>query len=128
MLITGLFSDVVSEKPQTTNKAVILYGARKLGKTTLSELIIDKLGHRALIINADQGKYIEVLSSRDLNKLQSLVHGDELDYIEEGDGALNAVGIKYNKGKTKASKSWVETYPDSEFQLINKENYLDSIM
>ncbi|NOX46724.1 MAG: AAA family ATPase [Chlorobi bacterium] len=89
MLITRLLSDVVSGKLQTTNKAVILYGARQLGKTTLSKLIIDKLGYRALSINADQEKYIEVLPSRDLNKLQSLVHGYELLFIDEAQRVPN---------------------------------------
>jgi predicted AAA+ superfamily ATPase len=92
MLITRLLSDVVSEKLQTTNKAVILYGARQLGKTTLSKLIIDKLGYKTLSINADQEKYIEILSSRDLNKLQSLVHGYELLFIDEAQRVPN-IGI-----------------------------------
>jgi predicted AAA+ superfamily ATPase len=83
---------VVSEKLKNTNKAVILYGARQLGKTTLSKLIIDNLGFKTLSINADQEKYIEVLSSRDLNKLRSLVHGYELLFIDEAQRVPN-IGI-----------------------------------
>jgi predicted AAA+ superfamily ATPase len=92
MLITRLLSDVVSEKLKNTNKAVILYGARQLGKTTLSKLIIDKLGYKTLSINADQEKYIEILSSRDLNKLRSLVHGYKLLFIDEAQRVPN-IGI-----------------------------------
>ncbi|MCD4665571.1 MAG: ATP-binding protein [Bacteroidales bacterium] len=83
MLITRLLSDIITEKLRTTNKAVILYGARQLGKTTLSKFILSNLGFKTLSINADQEKYIDILSSRDLNKLKSLVHGYELLFIDE---------------------------------------------
>jgi len=43
MLITRLLSDIITEKLRTTNKAVILYGARQLGKTTLSKFILSNL-------------------------------------------------------------------------------------
>ncbi len=39
---------------------------------------------KTLMVNADQSKYLEVLSSRDLGKLRSLVAGYELLFIDEG--------------------------------------------
>jgi len=36
------------------------------------------------MVNADQLKYVDILSSRDLSKLKSLVHGYEVLFIDEG--------------------------------------------
>ncbi|MCX6243390.1 MAG: ATP-binding protein [Bacteroidetes bacterium] len=65
-------------------KIVLLYGPRQSGKTTLSKQIIREMELKTLMINADQSKYIDVLSSRDLGKLRSLVAGYELLFIDEG--------------------------------------------
>lgn len=66
------------------NKVVLLYGPRQAGKTTLSKRIIQEIGLKTLMVNADQSKYTDVLSSRDLGKLRSLVAGYELLFIDEG--------------------------------------------
>lgn len=68
----------------TKNKITVLYGPRQSGKTTLSKYIIEKSGLKTLSINADQSKFIDILSSRDLNKLQGLVSGYDLLFIDEG--------------------------------------------
>jgi len=76
-------SETIKEKLLASNKVVILYGARQLGKTTLSKLLIEEMGYKTVSINADQSKYIDVLSSKDLYKLRSLVQGYELLFIDE---------------------------------------------
>ncbi|MBD5274759.1 MAG: ATP-binding protein [Bacteroides sp.] len=52
----------------------------------------------------------------------------EIDYIEECDGQLNAFEFKWNP-KTKASlpKTFIETYPGSSFEVISPDNYEDFI-
>jgi predicted AAA+ superfamily ATPase len=65
------------------NKIVILYGARQTGKTTLATDIINELDYDTLIVNADQQKYIDVLSSRDSNKLKGLVGNYKCLFIDE---------------------------------------------
>ncbi len=48
----------------------------------------------------------------------------EIDYIEEYDGKLHAYEFKWNKkAKVKPPKAFISTYPDSDFQLINPENF-----
>jgi len=49
----------------------------------------------------------------------------EIDYIEERDGKLFAFEFKWKKDKQKPPREFLETYPDSEFQVINKDNYWD---
>lgn len=83
MFIERLLSGLLTDKLKTTEKVVIIYGARQSGKTTLAKYIIDKLGLRTLSINADLERYIDVLSSRDLKRLTSLVSGYEMLFIDE---------------------------------------------
>ena len=48
----------------------------------------------------------------------------ELDYLEEKDGVLHAYKIKWNpKKKPFLSKSFSNTYPKHEYNIINPENY-----
>lgn len=51
----------------------------------------------------------------------------EIDLIEERGGKLYAYEIKWSEKIIKPPKEWQVTYPNSEFQIINKENYLDFI-
>lgn len=55
--------------------------------------------------------------------------GEEIDIIEEQDSQLQGFEIKWsNKKKCKAPKTWVNTYPEAKFNLINSDNYLDYIL
>lgn len=67
----------------TGNKVVLLFGARQVGKTTLVRQILSRLPYRALRINADEQRYIDVLSSRDLRQLRDLTVGYDLLFIDE---------------------------------------------
>ncbi|MFW5944954.1 MAG: ATP-binding protein, partial [Bacteroidota bacterium] len=65
------------------NKIVILYGARQTGKTTLATHILDASGKKVMAVNADQQKYIDVLSSKDARKLKGLIGKNEILFIDE---------------------------------------------
>lgn len=47
----------------------------------------------------------------------------EIDLIEEREGKLFAYEFKWNDKKRKIPKSFLAGYPDSEFQIIDKNNY-----
>ena len=49
----------------------------------------------------------------------------EIDYIEEKNGLLQAFEFKYRNSKAKLPKIFSQTYPMSGFQTITKENILD---
>ena len=51
----------------------------------------------------------------------------EIDWIEDRGGKLYAFEIKYKKGKAKIPSAWKKAYPDSEFKVIDSENYLKFI-
>lgn len=48
---------------------------------------------------------------------------EEIDLIEEKGGKLFAYEIKWNKGRRNPPKIWAQTYPDSTFHTITKDNY-----
>ena len=53
--------------------------------------------------------------------------GAELDYIEEYGGKVHGYEFKWAKKKTSAPASWKVAYPESIFQLVNRENFLDFV-
>ncbi len=51
--------------------------------------------------------------------------GNEVDFVEERDGKLFGFEFKWGKTKTKPPKLWMETYPEADFKVIDKSNYMD---
>jgi uncharacterized protein len=51
----------------------------------------------------------------------------EVDFVEERDGKLFGFEFKWKKKKAKIPKDWQKTYKNSEFKIINQDNYLEFI-
>jgi len=51
----------------------------------------------------------------------------EIDLVEERDGKLFGYEIKWGDKTIKPPKDWLEKYDNSEYKIINRENYLDFI-
>lgn len=47
----------------------------------------------------------------------------ELDLVEEGDGEIRAMEIKWGNKSPKAPKVFIESYPNASYEVINKDNY-----
>ncbi len=92
MHVKRSLQDIIIERINNSEKAIIIYGARQVGKTTLVNDVIKSIKLNALTINADELKYNEVLSSRDSKKLSELTAGYELLFIDEGQ-RINDIGI-----------------------------------
>ena len=54
--------------------------------------------------------------------------GAELDYIEERDGNLYGFEFKWKPKKGKAPATWLETYQNASYQLINRESFASFIL
>jgi len=53
----------------------------------------------------------------------------EIDYIEEKDGILHAFEFKWNERRNaKLPNSFAETYPNHEFKVVNRTNYMEYIV
>ena len=65
-------------------KGIVLYGPRQVGKTTLVNDILNKVGIKTLVLNADQrGPWWELFTSRELTKIKLLLAGYEALFIDE---------------------------------------------
>ena len=117
--IKRFISSPILDKLQKSDKIVIVYGARQVGKTTLAEKIIKKLKLKTLKINADEKKYHDILSSRDLNKMKSLVSGYELLFIDEAQRIEN-IGINLKILADGIRNLKIIVTGSSSFELANK--------
>ncbi|MEI6436675.1 MAG: ATP-binding protein [Bacteroidota bacterium] len=52
----------------------------------------------------------------------------EIDLIEEREGKLFAYEFKWGTKSVKPPRKWIEEYTGSDFEVINRENYLDFIL
>jgi len=52
----------------------------------------------------------------------------EIDYIEEREGKLFAYEFKWNQASAKAPVKFLEAYPNSEFTVITKDNYIEFVV
>lgn len=67
----------------TLNKGIVIYGSRQVGKTTLVNEILPKLG-KVLAINGDsRGQWWEVLTSREIFKMQNYLKGYDAIFVDE---------------------------------------------
>lgn len=70
-------------------------------------------------------EYLKIFSN---NYFWRTYEKKEIDLVEERDGKLFGYEIKWgNKKMPAAPRDWVETYKNSEFKIINQENYLEFI-
>ncbi len=83
MFIPRLITDRLLNDLLHSGKVIVLYGPRQSGKTTLSGKIMELANLKTLRVNADQAKYIDVLSSKDLLKLRQLIHGSQMLFVDE---------------------------------------------
>ncbi len=51
----------------------------------------------------------------------------EIDWVEEREGKLFGYEIKWGGKKVKEPKLWKETYETAEFQMIDRDNYLEFV-
>lgn len=53
--------------------------------------------------------------------------GQEVDLVEEEDGGITALELKWGKKRPSAPTAFTQTYPDADFHIVSPENYLDYI-
>ncbi|MEM9722224.1 MAG: ATP-binding protein [Bacteroidota bacterium] len=71
------------EELEENRKVIILYGPRQVGKTTLAKKVLIQLPYKMLEINADFDPIKDLIGSKDLQKIEGLISGIELLFIDE---------------------------------------------
>lgn len=84
MKILRKLQSTLKKQLTSTNKGLVIYGPRQVGKTTLINDLLGEFSLKTLILNGDQrGSWWESLISRDLSKLNLLVSGYDAVFIDE---------------------------------------------
>jgi len=120
MKIKRLLLSQLEEKVQPS-QVVVVYGPRRVGKTTLIKEYLSSYQGKYLFLNADELASREALESQDANKLGELVNGIDLLVIDEAQ-RVREIGLNL--------KILVDTYPQlaiiatgsASFDLANKIN------
>jgi len=77
------------------NKVLVLYGARRVGKTTLVEKYLSRTSYKYKLVSGDNIRVQEVLSSRDFSRILSFCEGYNLLVIDEAQNIPNiGMGLK----------------------------------
>jgi uncharacterized protein len=64
-------------------KALLLFGARQTGKSTLAEAILEKQEKAWMVMNGDDADIREILSSTSASRLRTLIGKNEILLIDE---------------------------------------------
>lgn len=107
------------EKHLFKGKIIVLYGARQVGKTTLSKNILKKYPENSLYINCDEPDVRNALQERSSTEIKSFIGSKKLVVLDEAQRIKN-IGLTL--------KLMIDTYPDmqiiatgsSSFELSNK--------
>ena len=107
----------IEQDLRDTNKIIILYGPRQVGKTTLVKELLEGYPN-ALSINADQLLYNEVFSARDLRKMQELIGTKNLLFIDEAQN-IRDIGINLKILHDEMPDLKIIATGSSSFELAN---------
>lgn len=83
MLIERTLISELKETLAKTSKIILIFGPRQAGKTTLVKEVLASLPGKKLEINADELRFVDTLSSRNLDRLKQLVSGYDLLFLDE---------------------------------------------
>ena len=84
MKIKRSLLSILKNELMKTNKGLVIYGPRQVGKTTLINDLLNEFKWNTLVLNGDQrGSWWELLTSRELSKLTLLTSGYDAVFIDE---------------------------------------------
>ena len=109
----------IQDKLLSSNKIIVLYGPRQVGKTTLVQNILTGSSIKRLTINADEKTYSDILSSRDLNQMKLLVEGYDLIFIDEAQ-RIPDIGINLKLLHDSLPELKIIATGSSSFELANQ--------
>jgi len=102
-------------------KAILIFGARQVGKTTLLESIVNKTGMSPLHLNGDEPDVREQLEKITSTQLKTLFGNHKLIIIDEAQNITN-IGLTLKLITDKIKDVQVIATGSSAFELANKFN------
>ena len=118
-MLTRALLPILTDRLLNSSKILLLYGPRQAGKTTLIKQVLAGSVLRKLEINADEQRYHDVLSSRDLNQLRLLVEGYDLLFIDEAQ-RIPDIGLNLKILRDGLPQLKIIVTGSSSFELANR--------
>lgn len=118
-MIPRLLTSTIEQQIISSDKIIILYGPRQVGKTTLVRELINRLPYQSLAVNADELAYQTALSARDLTQMKLVVEGYELLFIDEAQ-RIPDVGINLKILHDALPNLKIIATGSSSFELANR--------
>ena len=82
-MIPRLIGADMAQQIQAGGRIVLLFGARQVGKTTLTRAVLEQFKYKILYVTGDDRRTIGTLSSRDLSQLRGMVTGYDVLFVDE---------------------------------------------
>lgn len=101
------------------NKAVLIFGARRVGKTILLRQIIDKFEGKVLLLNGEDLDSVSILNEKSISNYSHILDGVNLLAIDEAQ-AIPDIGSKLKLIVDEIPGISVVTTGSSSFDLLNK--------
>jgi len=102
-------------------KALLLFGPRQVGKTTLIEEMLDDTGDKWLYLNGDDADTRESLTNQSATRLRTIIGNYKLVFIEEAQRITN-IGLTLKIITDQIKDVQVVATGSSAFELSNKVN------
>jgi uncharacterized protein len=102
-------------------KAIVLYGPRQVGKSTLLQFIENKTDKKVLLLNCDQNDIRKLLTDPNINMLKRLIGKHELVMIDEAQRILN-IGLSLKLLTDQMKQLQLIVTGSSSLELSNQVN------
>lgn len=102
-------------------KAILLFGPRQVGKSTLVEALLKEIGREYLYMNGDDSDIRETLSNTSATKLKAIAGNKTIVFIDEAQRISN-IGITLKLFTDQIKEVQVIATGSSAFELSSKVN------
>ncbi|MBP7558582.1 MAG: AAA family ATPase, partial [Chitinophagaceae bacterium] len=119
-MITRLLQSSL-EKRLFKGKAVLLFGARQTGKSTLAEVLLSGLNEEWLTLNGDDADVRDILSGTTATKLKAIIGNKKIVLIDEAQRIKN-IGLTLKLITDQIKDVQVIATGSSSFELSSQVN------
>ncbi len=117
-MLKRLLEDRICDK-LTPNKAVLLFGARRVGKTVLMRQVIERVAGKKLVLNGEDFDTLSLLEPQSVANYRRLLDGVELLAIDEAQN-IPGIGQKLKLIVDEIPGIKVLATGSSSFDLLNR--------